>query len=184
VIVPSAKQGTPMQAQAAISACLPLLPARHIRGVARYRYVRCGENWIASRSRLARDRSTRTRHTLVTKLAESGAGDQTVMDIARWRAAEDAVRKKLEAQAQQRAATAANVAPTLSVQWGVGTAALPCGRCGFVHGHAARVSVTDGELLDGSGRLKARRRFAAEWVAQCCRGLSSTFRIQISAPSD
>ena len=80
------------------------------------------------------------RHTLITELAESGAGDETIMEIAghvsrqmlsryshirmqakrdaleeiaRRRAAEDATRKKRDAhaQAQQHAATPANVAP-------------------------------------------------------------------------
>jgi integrase len=85
------------------------------------------------------------RHTLITELAESGAGDETIMEIAghvsrqmlsryshirmqakrdaleevgRRRAAEDAARKQSHAQAQtqQHAATAANVAQPLPVQ--------------------------------------------------------------------
>jgi integrase len=84
------------------------------------------------------------RHTLITELAESGAGDETIMEIAghvsrqmlsryshirveaerktleeialRQRAAEEAARKKLAAQAQRHAATAANVAITLPIQ--------------------------------------------------------------------
>jgi hypothetical protein len=85
------------------------------------------------------------RHTLITELAESGAGDETIMEIAghvsrqmlsryshirmqakrealeevgRRRAAEEVARKQshAQAQAQQHAATAASVAPTLPVQ--------------------------------------------------------------------
>jgi hypothetical protein len=85
------------------------------------------------------------RHTLITELAESGAGDETIMEIAghvsrqmlsryshirmeakrkalaevdRLRAADNAARKESAAkvQAQRNAATAASVAPKLPVQ--------------------------------------------------------------------
>jgi hypothetical protein len=83
------------------------------------------------------------RHALVAEIAESGAGDEVIMSIAghvsrqmlsryshvrleakrkaleeidRRCAAEDATRKKLGAQAQHHAATAANVAPIQPIQ--------------------------------------------------------------------
>jgi hypothetical protein len=85
------------------------------------------------------------RHTLITELAESGAGDETIMEIAghvsrqmleryshirmeakrkalaevdRLRAAGNAARKETaaKAQAQRNAAAAVNVAPALPVQ--------------------------------------------------------------------
>jgi len=100
------------------------------------------------------------RHTLITELAESGAGDETIMEIAghvsrqmlsryshirmqakrralaeidRLRTAGNAARKKLgaQAQAQRNAATTANVAPTLPVQQGGGNAAPQSGDRGI-----------------------------------------------------